>query len=614
MLRGVVGASLVLAVLCAAAVADDGVVLQVSHSPAPGEVRLDWSGGQPVYLVYRSTNPASVVTPANKLGESFGGPWLDSPPAGSIFYYRIVGPCQTPSTERCDGVDDDCDGLIDNGCPGSCTADAGCAPGEYCDATGLCAPDLDDGQACGRDEQCVANHCSNDVCCGSGDCCTSPGQCTAHGWAPRCDDGPTCQGSKGTPSCSASFQCGVITEGDDSPCAGQVSQACGPYPSIFCTNAVTQPPDQSALCPGSCTNDLGCDTTAYCDAANHCLPDGGPGVACAGTSQCQSAICTDGVCCNTTCTGGCEACDLGASSGTCTLVPDGADPDSECGSVSCIGYYSGWSGDSCRRKADLSPAATTCDGAGACRAAAQECTAQTLPGPITTTCNATCQDPNLATCTGTTAGVCTNVNPGNQTCGNGACQVTVPQCSNGAPVTCVPNSGAATTETCNNLDDNCDGTIDNGAFSDSREPNNSCVAYTSLPTVGSDQTLTQNTLTIYPSGDVDTFRINATETDSTCGCGAFGFDEDYRLTVTLTVPPGAGSYQFCTSAACASLGDTCQTINAGSSSFWTWDLDGDCSQTSDSYSIYFRIAPWNSPGFECLPYTLSYFFDAGLCQ
>jgi hypothetical protein len=115
---------------------------------------------------------------------------------------------------------------------------------------------------------------------------------------------------------------------------------------------------------------------------------------------------------------------------------------------------------------------------------------------------------------GTTAGACVNVSQGSTACGAGVCRVTAPVCLNGAPNACVPNWGNASTETCNDIDDNCDGTIDNGSFADGQEPNNACANYRALPTVGSELTLTQNTLTLYPAGDGDYFRINAAETDS----------------------------------------------------------------------------------------------------
>ncbi|MBE7447564.1 MAG: hypothetical protein HS111_01345 [Kofleriaceae bacterium] len=48
------------------------------------------------------------------------------------------------------------------------------------------------------------------------------------------------------------------------------------------------------------------------------------------------------------------------------------DLDNECGAVSCVGYYHSWSGDSCRRSADVPANVASCNGAGACRTQAQE--------------------------------------------------------------------------------------------------------------------------------------------------------------------------------------------------------------------------------------------------
>jgi hypothetical protein len=344
-------------------------------------------------------------------------------------------------------------------------------------------------------------------------------------------------------------------------------------------------------------------------------PSLGPGADCVAADQCGTASCVDGVCCHGGCPGVCQACDVGGAAGTCSPIPSGQDPDAECGGVSCAGYYAGWFGNSCRRKPDVSAAQASCSGGGSCRTPAQECGAQPGSGATQITCDSLCQTPNSATCTGTTAGVCINISAGNETCGSGVCQVTQPRCSNGAPHTCTPNTAAAGPEACNNLDDNCDGIVDNNAlFADGYEPNGDCNSYRTLPTVGSDQTLTQNAITIYPSGDVDYFRINAAETDNSCACCDFWCtDEDYTLTVTLTVPAGAGSYEFCTNNTCGAVSTYCQVVAQGASFTWTWDLDGGC-PGNDTYAIYFRIRPANAPGFECLPYTLRYGFDSGVCR
>ena len=343
-------------------------------------------------------------------------------------------------------------------------------------------------------------------------------------------------------------------------------------------------------------------------------PSLAPGNACQAGDQCGTASCVDGVCCNAACGATCAACDLTGTVGTCTPVPAGQDVDGECPGVSCTGYYAGWLGDACRRKADVSAAQARCSGSESCRTTAQECNAQTTPSTTQVTCHADCQSPNLSSCTGTIPGSCTNVNPGNQSCGDGVCRVTVAQCAAGAPNSCVPNWAASSPESCNDIDDNCDGTVDNGISVDSGEPNNDCLSYRTLATVGSDQTLTQNTFTLYPSGDVDYYRINASETDSSCRCCDFWcLDEDYELAVTLTVPTGAGSYQFCANTACAGVSTYCQTVFAGGSATWTFPLDGGC-PGDDSYSVYVRISAGNAPGYECRPYTLSYTFDALLCN
>ena len=182
------------------------------------------------------------------------------------------------------------------------------------------------------------------------------------------------------------------------------------------------------------------------------------GAFCTAGKECISGSCVDSVCCNTACDGTCTACNLTGSVGYCTAIPAGQDPADECPSVSCAAYYWGWVGDSCYRKADVSGAKAACRGDGVCYSTAEECSLSTTPGPAVLTCNSLCQEPSLATCAGTTAGSCENVNLGDQTCGVGACKRSVPVCANGCPVVCQP--GTPTFEWCNNIDDDCDGMVD----------------------------------------------------------------------------------------------------------------------------------------------------------
>jgi Putative metal-binding motif len=592
--------------------AADDVDLRVSPGSTASEIRLDWTGGSPTYRVYRATDPRDVVTPATLVGETSGQIWIDAPPAGTILYYFVTANCPG-SVELCNGLDDDCDGQVDEGCPASCSGDGDCRPEQHCDGS-ACVPDLADGGACSGDAWCAGGHCGNGYCCAAGDCCATAGDCAAHATAPVCVSAATCQGTRGDATCDSASGCATVPVDDDSACGPTtLSQSCGLYPDLYCTGAVSQPADQASLCPVSCAGDADCDAAAHCDTpTGSCVPDLGAGGFCTRGGECLDGLsCVDSVCCTSSCSGICTACDVVGTVGSCAPIPSGTDPDLECGRVSCSGYYWGWSGDTCYSKADVSAAQATCNGAGACRTQDQECTLQTVQGTAQITCNSQCQDPQAGTCTGTTPGSCVNVNPGNQTCGVGACQRTAPLCSNGVPATCVP--GAPTTETCNDLDDDCDGVVDNGIPSDAAEPNNSCSAVRGLGVIGSDQTLTYQAFTLYPSGDVDTYLIQATETDSTCACcDFFCTTEDYRMNVWLAVPPAAGSYQLCVAANTCSFAN-CVTVAAGSAQSLSLLLQGSCF-SNDAYPIYIRVAPLNAPGYECTPYTLSLFFDALVCN
>ena len=124
------------------------------------------------------------------------------------------------------------------------------------------------------------------------------------------------------------------------------------------------------------------------------------GTNCSVGSECDSGICAQGVCCSTTCTGTCASCALSGTLGTCSAVPAGQDPLSQC------------------TASDVSTCGTDgyCNGSGACRlyAAGTPCVAATCTGNTLTP---------TATCNGTgTCNTPANLNCSPYFCGTGACR------------------------------------------------------------------------------------------------------------------------------------------------------------------------------------------------
>lgn len=88
------------------------------------------------------------------------------------------------------------------------------------------------------------------------------------------------------------------------------------------------------------------------------------GSACSADADCATGFCTDGVCCQSDCSGPCESCNQPGNAGSCQPHADGTDPDQDCldsakGTGACAG---------------------ACDGSGACK----------MPGTETTCGQTTC--------------------------------------------------------------------------------------------------------------------------------------------------------------------------------------------------------------------------------
>ena len=348
-------------------------------------------------------------------------------------------------------------------CNGSCLTDVDCEPGHQCVetsvrgmTTGRCGLKKN-GQTCAYPSDCESNQCVDGVCCESsceGPCrsCSlpgSPGQClnvAAGAQDPRltCKDGGkascgtngVCDGNGACQKYPVGTVCGteVCLAGAHTP-AGTCNQSgqCVAPPSLTCNPFICN----GASCYSACSSDSQCVAGSFCVNSSCGLKP--LGAECSLSKECQSGHCAQGTCCNADCTGACMACNLVASLGLCTAVPDGApDPQekcqvttqSTCGTTglckagACAYFTKGLNcmAPTCAT-ASSEIQASTCDGVGACLTPpARTCgTYVCSAGACKNTCtgDADCVPPN--TCVNNSCGL----KPNGATCSAGSqCQST----------------------------------------------------------------------------------------------------------------------------------------------------------------------------------------------
>ena len=244
-------------------------------------------------------------------------------------------------------------------CARDCTTDAQCSPGHQC-VSGLCGKSPN-GAFCDTADRCSSGFCVDGVCCNRA--CSSCMSCNQTGSVGHCaaipagQHDPACGGGDPTTcrntgvcdgfgSCTlypkdtvcGPSSCSGLVENTPRTCDGQgtcgSSQPldCSPY---LCTNGACAPCKLDSDCaPGNqCVlQTVNGVTTGSCGKK----PNGQP---CANPSECLSSQCVDGVCCENSCAGACQSCNLPSSPGRCLNVASNA-PDQhkicqDLGATSC---------------------------------------------------------------------------------------------------------------------------------------------------------------------------------------------------------------------------------------------------------------------------------------
>ena len=166
-------------------------------------------------------------------------------------------------------------------------------------------------------------------------------------------------------------------------------------------------------------------------------------------------------------------------------------------------------------------------------------------------------------------------------------------------------------ETCNGLDDDCNGQVDDGLEGDLAEPNDTCDTATMLSVSDADTSATVLSYTIYPSGDVDYLKVTAADGTSYSDGFYCLFNSKkpqcHFLDVEIVGPTGTSAPYKASLMAwdCAStpFGDT---DNASNSTGSIWH--GRC-VLDDSVDYWLKVEPkaGANPQFSCEPYELRLF-------
>lgn len=218
-------------------------------------------------------------------------------------------PC-TPSTETCNGFDDDCNGVVDEGClelGDPCAGDGECGNGlcRVLDGSRICTRDCDPRMAiprCPFDFYCRENGCGTGECvagnpgafvdgetCASNLDCSS-NRCTTVAGAQRCGRSCALTGE----SCPTGEVCDTTGGGAECGTCLPFSMSTAPRPFGALCETDAQCIDGDCAAPGGfCTRS--CDAASPCGAGFHCRALecvrgdlGGAGTSCISAEDCSA--------------------------------------------------------------------------------------------------------------------------------------------------------------------------------------------------------------------------------------------------------------------------------------------------------------------------------------
>ncbi len=269
--------------------------------------------------------------------------------------YCVEGIC---CESECDGICSSCDEARTGRRRGICDVVLADAPpvaacgDAACDGSGSCRRQR--GEACDLGAQCRSGFCADGVCCETacdGLCESCAAQLTGgtdgfceptlarQETADECSGLVTCDGARscfakelGT-DCTGGSECVSGFCADGRCCESACDDMCSRCGTTGSCSAVTEGEDA-----GTCDDSHGCvQTPCVCTGSGTCAATGG---SCITGAQCASGFCSDGVCCDTECSGLCQSCrasETGGVTGQCANVSPGTDPASECEPGSCDG-------------------------------------------------------------------------------------------------------------------------------------------------------------------------------------------------------------------------------------------------------------------------------------